>query len=145
MWYNGIVKNWVERLGSFFVFECAGIGYAGAGGRAGINRRGLQGVNQKQFYQTQTWRRTRDAYVAERMAIDGGICEACGVEPGKIVHHYKTWLDDINCNDPNISLNPDNFKLECQTCHNKEVDPRKEVPGRCKYGPNGEIIQKTEE
>lgn len=101
-------------------------------------------VNQKQFYKTRAWRRARDAYIAERVAIDGGICEACGQEPGKIVHHWRTWLDDINCNDPDISLNPDNFKYECQTCHNKEVDPRKATPGRCRYGPNGEIIRQTE-
>lgn len=102
------------------------------------------GVNQKQFYKTMAWRRARDAYIQERMAVDGGICEACHTEPGKIVHHYKVWLDDANCNDPNISLNPSNFMLECQTCHNKEVDPRKATPGRCKYGENGEIICNTD-
>lgn len=105
---------------------------------------GVMGLNQKQFYKTQAWRRARDAYIQSRVAIDGGLCEACGQELGKIVHHYKTWLDDINCNDPDISLNPDNFKYECQTCHNREVDPRKEAPGRCIYGPNGEIIRNTE-
>ena len=103
-----------------------------------------QHVNQKQFYKSQAWRRARDAYINERLAIDGGLCEACGIEPGKIVHHWHTWLDDTNCNDPNVSLNPDNFKYECQTCHNKERDPRKETPGRCIYGPNGEIIRNTE-
>jgi ssDNA-binding Zn-finger/Zn-ribbon topoisomerase 1 len=101
-------------------------------------------VNQKQFYKTMAWRRARDAYIQERMAVDGGLCEACHAEPGKIVHHFKVWLDDVNCNDLNISLNPANFMLECQTCHNKEVDPRKETPGRCKYGQNGEIIRNTD-
>ena len=71
------------------------------------------------------------------------VCEVCGAELGKIVHH-KIWLDDDNCNDPEISLNPSNFKLECQTCHNKERDPRKTTPGRCLYGPDGEIIRNTE-
>ena len=106
------------------------------GGRAGH-------INQKQFYKTQAWRRARDAYIDERKAIDGGLCEACGQEPGRIVHHWKTWLDDINCNDPDIALNPDNFMLECQTCHNQERDPRKATPGRCRYGPNGEILRNT--
>ena len=100
-------------------------------------------MNQKQFYKTQAWRRARDAFIDERLAIDGGICEVCRVEPGKIVHHI-IWLDDHNCNDPNISLNPANFKYECQTCHNREVDPRRVTPGRCQYGPNGEIIRNTE-
>ena len=101
-------------------------------------------INQKQFYKTQAWRRARDSYIAERTAIDGGLCEACGQEPGRIVHHWRTWLDDVNCNDPEVALNPDNFMLECQTCHNQERDPRKATPGRCRYGPNGEVIRNTE-
>lgn len=100
-------------------------------------------MNQKQFYKSRPWLRARQAYIDKRMAIDGGICEKCHEEPGKIVHHYKTWLDDINCNDPEISLNEDNFMYECQTCHNQERDPRKSTPGRCLYGPNGEIIRNT--
>lgn len=74
--------------------------------------------------------------------MDGGICEVCGIEPGKIVHH-KIWLDDENCNDPEISLNPRLFMYECQTCHNQERDPRIAVPGRVLYGPDGEIIRKN--
>ena len=99
-------------------------------------------LTQKQFYKTKAWQRARHAFIQERMAVDGGICQVCGVEPGLIVHH-KIWLDDVNCNDPEISLNPDNFLYECQTCHNKEKDPRKATPGRCLYGPNGEIIRNT--
>ncbi len=102
-----------------------------------------QNMNQKQFYKSMPWRRARAAYIDKRMAIDGGICEVCGEEPGLIVHHV-IWLDDINCNDPEISLNHDNFRYECQTCHNKEIDPRKESQGRCRYGPDGEILRATE-
>ena len=101
-------------------------------------------MNQKQFYKTKAWRLAREDYIKQRKAIDGGTCEACGAAPGTIVHHYRIWLDDDNCNDPNISLNPDNFKLECQTCHNQERDPRKQAPGRFRYGPDGEIIRTTD-
>lgn len=100
-------------------------------------------MTQKEFYQSQAWRRARLGYIAHRQAIDGGLCEVCRNELGKIVHH-KIWLDDINCNDPNVSLNPDNFRYECQTCHNQEIDPRKATPGRCRYGPNGEIVRNSE-
>lgn len=100
-------------------------------------------MTQKEFYKSQAWRRARAAYIRTRKAIDGGTCEVCGQEPGLIVHH-TIWLDDDNCNDPDISLNPDRFKYECQTCHNKEVDPRKGTPGRVRYGPDGEIIKNTE-
>ena len=99
-------------------------------------------MTQKQFYKSQAWKRARRAYIDYRMAVDGGLCEKCGEEPGLIVHH-KIWLDDDNCNDPDISLNQKNFMYECQTCHNKERDPRFETPGRCNYGPNGEILRNT--
>lgn len=100
-------------------------------------------MTQKEFYKSRPWRRARKAYIDKRIAIDGGTCEKCHEEMGKIVHHYKIWLDDINCNDPEISLNEDNFMYECQTCHNKERDPRLATPGRCLYGPDGEIIRNT--
>ena len=99
-------------------------------------------MTQEEFYKSRPWRRARRAYISHRISIDGGICERCGVEPGKIVHH-TVWLDDVNCNDPEISLNPELFMYECQTCHNQEVDPRKDTPGRCLYGPNGEILRNT--
>ena len=100
-------------------------------------------LNQKQFYKSGAWKRARRDFIDFRLSIDGGLCQVCGQEPGLIVHH-KIWLDDINCNDPDISLNPDNFLYECQTCHNKEKDPRKATPGRCLYGPNGEIIRDSQ-
>ena len=99
-------------------------------------------LNQKQFYKTPAWRKARQAYINSRIAVDGGLCEVCHDEPGRVVHH-KIWLDDTNCNDPMISLNPDNFMYECQTCHNKEKDPRLATPGRCRYGADGEIIRNT--
>lgn len=99
-------------------------------------------LTQEQFYRTRAWKDARLAYIKYRQAIDGGLCEVCHEEMGVIVHH-KIWLDDTNCNDPEISLNPHNFKYECQTCHNKERDPRKSTPGRCFYGEDGEIIKNT--
>lgn len=100
-------------------------------------------MNQKQFYKSTPWKRARQAYIDKRMAVDGGICEICHEEPGYIVHHYKVWLDDINCNDLEISLNEDNFQYVCHDCHNRERDPRQSTPGRCLFGPNGEIIRNS--
>lgn len=97
-------------------------------------------LTQKQFYKSRAWLRARKAFIDYRISVDGGICQVCGKEPGFIVHH-TVWLDDINCNDPEISLNQDLFLYECLTCHNKERDPRKATPGRCLYGPDGEIIR----
>ena len=100
-------------------------------------------MNQKQFYKSRAWRRARQGYIDYRTAIDGGLCEVCHDEPGLIVHH-TIWLDDINCNDPDISLNPKRFKYECQTCHNKEKDPRKATAGRVIFDKNGELIRNTD-
>ena len=101
-------------------------------------------ITQKEFYKGKPWQRARRAYIDERIAIDGGLCEICGEEPGYIVHHYRVWLNDLNCNDPEISLNPNNFQYVCLVCHNKEKDPTRAIPGRCLYGPDGEIIRNTE-
>lgn len=99
-------------------------------------------MTQKEFYKSKAWQRARQGYIDKRMAVDGGLCEVCGIEPGKIVHH-TIWLDDINCNDPNISLNEELFLYECQTCHNKEKNPRIAASSRFLYGPNGEIIRNS--
>ena len=99
-------------------------------------------MTHNEFYKSRSWRRVRKAYIDYRMAIDGGICEVCREEPGKIVHH-KVWLNNENCNDVDISLNPHNLRYECQTCHNKERNPEAITAGRCLYGENGEIIRNT--
>lgn len=104
---------------------------------------GVSSVTQEEFYKSGPWKRARRAFIDSRLAIDGGLCQVCGEELGKIVHH-TIWLDDENCNDPSISLNLELLKYECQTCHNREVDPRKASKGRCLYGPNGEIIRNTD-
>lgn len=101
-------------------------------------------MTQKQFYKSKPWLRARQGYIHKRLAMDGGICELCHEEPGYIVHHYKIWLNDINCNDPAISLNEDNFQYLCLNCHNKEKDPKVAIPGRCRYGPNGEILRASD-
>lgn len=97
-------------------------------------------MNQRKFYKSQPWRRARAGYIAYRVAVDGGLCEVCRNRLGKIVHH-KIWLNDDNCNDPTISLAWDNFRYECQDCHNKEQDPSKRNMSRICYGPNGEILR----
>ena len=100
-------------------------------------------MTQKEFYKSRAWLRARYGFIAYRISVDGGLCEVCKEDPGKIVHHKK-WMDDENCNDPEISLNPENFCYECQICHNKEKDPRKSAPGRCYYGADGEVLRKSE-
>ena len=73
----------------------------------------------KPFYNSMAWQKCRASYIAYRQSIDGGMCETCHEEVGVIVHH-KEWITPDNINDPDITLNHDNLKLDCWVCHNKE-------------------------
>lgn len=73
------------------------------------------------FYRSKKWRSCRKAYIAERMLIDGGLCEACHERAGYIVHH-KIVLDSCNINCPEIALNSDNLMYVCKDCHDKFED-----------------------
>lgn len=75
----------------------------------------------KKFYNSAVWKHCRRSYIAERQAIDGGLCETCHKRYGVIVHH-KVWLTEENITNPEISLNHDNLKLDCIECHNAEKE-----------------------
>ena len=68
------------------------------------------------FYQSNLWIRCKNSYIAERRAIDGGMCERCHEQPGYIVHH-KVHLSPENINDQNVSLNFSNLEFVCHHCH----------------------------
>ena len=71
----------------------------------------------KDFYSSQSWIKTRQAFLNSKMHI----CERCENRNGmgNIVHH-KTYITEDNINNPDITLNWDNLECLCQTCHNKE-------------------------
>lgn len=73
----------------------------------------------KHFYKSKTWQRCRQAFIAERIIIDGGLCQRCYTAPGYIVHH-KVHLTPKNINNPNITLNHSNLEYVCHDCHNDE-------------------------
>ena len=72
----------------------------------------------KAFYNSHEWIRTRDAYIAERTLIDGGMCECCHVNVGEELHHIVP-LTPANIDDYDICLNPCNLKWLCKDCHFK--------------------------
>lgn len=80
----------------------------------------------KAFYKSPAWRRARQDYIDSRKAIDGGVCELCGEEPGNEVHH-KIFLRPENIDDENITLNPKNFMLLCGDCHKREHDAARRI------------------
>lgn len=76
----------------------------------------------EQFYKSRAWKDARAAYIISM----NGLCERCkakGIEkPGNYVHH-KDYITVLNVDDPNITLNPDNFELLCFDCHQQEHFP----------------------
>lgn len=72
----------------------------------------------KKFYHSKKWKCCRNAYIAERAMIDGGLCEVCRERTGYIVHH-KINLDSTNINKPEIALNHSNLMYVCKKCHDE--------------------------
>ena len=95
----------------------------------------------KKFYRSRAWRACRKSYIAERQAIDGGLCEECGERLGYIVHH-KTLLTPKNIDNPEITLNHKMLKYVCKECHNREdvhpVGIIKKVPLLCSFDAGGQ-------
>lgn len=75
----------------------------------------------KPFYNSKQWIKCRKAFIAERISIDGGICQRCKDNLGYIVHH-KEELTPNNINDPNVTLSFDNLEYVCKVCHDNEHD-----------------------
>lgn len=73
----------------------------------------------KSFYNSRKWKKCREAYIAHRKGIDGGLCESCHEVPGYIVHH-RIELTPENITDPDIALGFRNLKYDCHVCHQKE-------------------------
>lgn len=97
------------------------------------------------FYDSMTWRRCRKAYIADRVAIDGGLCEKCHERLGYMVHHIKPLTPD-NINDPDITLNHSNLEYECKPCHDREEGhfiKRKKNRSRCTFDAEGNPIPIT--
>lgn len=74
----------------------------------------------KAFYKSTTWKKCRKSFIAERKAIDGGLCQHCQQALGYIVDHIVE-LTPYNINDPAISLSHDNLQYLCLECHNRKT------------------------
>lgn len=92
----------------------------------------------KAFYGSKQWRSCRASYIAERQAIDGGLCETCHDRLGHIVHH-TVWLSPVNIHDPYIALNHKHLRYDCLPCHNKETEGEQEAE-RYVFDANGQLM-----
>ena len=95
----------------------------------------------KAFYKSGAWLKCRAAYIAERIAIDGGLCEECKEELGYIVHH-KILLTPGNINDPEIALNHEHLKYDCKRCHDyEEAHFVNKDDCRCRFDASGQPVE----
>ena len=94
----------------------------------------------KQFYHSKAWLKCREAFISNRILIDGGMCQCCHERLGYIVHH-KTELTPQNITDPEIALNWRNMQYVCHECHNEIHDA---FTGRADimFDSNGDVIAK---
>lgn len=80
-------------------------------------------VTRKQFYKSKAWEDFRKIVIAERTADDGFVyCAHCGkpiVNKYDLIVHHKKELDEVNVNDVEVALNPDNVECIHFDCHNK--------------------------
>lgn len=90
------------------------------------------------FYKSNAWKQCRASFIAERTAIDGGMCMRCHEEPGYIVHH-KVYLGPENIDDPFVSLNHDNLEYLCLSCHSLEHNSENK-PLKCAFDEKGRPI-----
>lgn len=81
-----------------------------------------EGVLHK-FYCSKNWKDFRNVIIQER-SKEGIKCEICGrfiFSSEEIhIHHTPIELTEHNYLDKMISLNPENVKLTCKSCHDKE-------------------------
>ena len=95
----------------------------------------------KAFYKSKAWQKCRAAYIAERIAIDGGLCEECQEELGYIVHH-TVLLTSENISDPEIALNHQLLKFDCKRCHDYEEAHFVNKDGcRCRFDASGQPVE----
>ena len=116
-------------------------------------------MNRERFYRTPQWFRTSNSYRKHVF----NICERCGTptwrkndknyirlkEQGEDVRfgivHHKVHLNDLNINDPYITLSFDNLELLCIECHNKEhMSKVSEVREDIQFDEEGRVIKRGE-
>ena len=81
-------------------------------------------MTRSSFYRSDIWANFRACLMNERTDKDGVLyCARCGkpiLKKYDCIGHHKIELDDDNCNDYSISLNPDLVELIHFKCHNIE-------------------------
>lgn len=93
------------------------------------------------FYKSNAWKQCRLNYFKSV----GGLCEQClkkGLFVPAVIVHHKIHINEVNINNPNITLDHNNLEALCRDCH-KQEHPEfggKKLKKRYIIGKNGEIF-----
>lgn len=95
----------------------------------------------KKFYKSKAWQQCRKAFIADRITIDGGMCQACKEKLGYICDHIEE-INPNNINDIDITLNHKNLQYLCLECHNKKTFGVNNgvIRDGLKFDENGDIV-----
>ena len=101
----------------------------------------------KPFYHSKEWEACREAFIKERIRIDGGLCQRCGQRLGFIVHHTE-HITERTVNDYTVTLSHDNLEYVCFECHNRihapDLNAGKMKRARCEFDESGQPIDTRE-
>ena len=95
----------------------------------------------KAFYNSKAWQRARELTLIR----DGGLCTICGGVATEVDHIIP--LTARNVRNPEISLNQENLRAICSTCHKLRHDEdRREGAAAarsngCYFDENGYLIK----
>ena len=95
------------------------------------------------FYKSKAWEDCRDAFIRERISMDGGLCQICGQRLGYIVHHDEK-ITEANINDAGVTLSHENLVYVCLDCHNAihrgDLNAGKGGRAMCVFSADGQPI-----
>jgi len=92
------------------------------------------------FYRRPAWKKCRAAFIKQRQAVDGGLCQRCHEQLGRIVHH-RIHLTSETIDNPDICYGFQNLEYVCLDCHNVEHGFKHEIPGvRYEFSPDGDPV-----
>ena len=91
----------------------------------------------KDFYQSTSWKKTRD-YILSKYHY---LCQKCYERPAEIVHHI-IWLNPINIKNPEITLGEDNLMPVCRECHAIIHEGVSSTIDNLYFNENGDLVSR---
>lgn len=95
----------------------------------------------KAFYNSKQWKSVREY----KLALTNHLCERClsrGVIKPAIDVHHMIVLNELNIQDPNVSLNIEHLLSVCKECHNIEHGYGAAIREGLEFDDKGNVIKR---